>query len=54
MGKQWPILIDRLYLTSLESHLMTHHYNTFRDQLAIAHLALGYALWEPDPSCCSW
>jgi hypothetical protein len=28
---------------------MTHHYNTFRDQLAIAHPALGYALWEPDP-----
>ena len=25
------------------------HYNTFRDQLAIAHPALGYALWEPDP-----
>ena len=28
---------------------MTHHYNTFRDQLAIAHPAFGYALWEPDP-----
>ena len=28
---------------------MTHHYNTFRDQLAIAHSALGHALWEPDP-----
>ncbi|KAF8269283.1 hypothetical protein EI94DRAFT_1015440 [Lactarius quietus] len=25
------------------------HYNTFRDQLAIAHPAFGYALWEPDP-----
>ena len=25
------------------------HYNTFRDQLAIAHPALGYALWDPDP-----
>jgi hypothetical protein len=28
---------------------MTHHYNTFRDQLAISHPAFGYALWEPDP-----
>ena len=28
---------------------MTHHYNTFRDQLVIAHPAFGYALWEPDP-----
>jgi len=27
---------------------MSHH-NTFRDQLAIAHPAFGYALWEPDP-----
>ncbi|KAH9004603.1 hypothetical protein EDB86DRAFT_1966273 [Lactarius hatsudake] len=25
------------------------HYNTFRDQLAIAHPAFGYALWDPDP-----
>ncbi len=25
------------------------HYDTFRDQLAIAHPAFGYALWEPDP-----
>ena len=25
------------------------HYNTFREQLAIAHPASGYALWEPDP-----
>ena len=25
------------------------HYNTFRDQLAIAHPAFGHALWEPDP-----
>ncbi|KAH8993421.1 hypothetical protein EDB92DRAFT_401933 [Lactarius akahatsu] len=25
------------------------HYNTFREQLAIAHPAFGYALWEPDP-----
>ena len=29
---------------------MTHYYySTFREQLAIAHPALGYALWEPDP-----
>jgi hypothetical protein len=28
--------------------LMAHH-DTFRDQLAIAHPAFGYALWEPDP-----
>ena len=28
---------------------MTHHYDTFRDQLAIAHPAFGHALWEPDP-----
>ena len=28
---------------------MAHHYNTFRDQLAISHPAFGYALWEPDP-----
>ena len=27
---------------------MAHH-DTFRDQLAIAHPAFGYALWEPDP-----
>ncbi|KAF8266750.1 hypothetical protein EI94DRAFT_138204 [Lactarius quietus] len=26
---------------------MTSHYNTFRDQLAIAHPTFGYALWEP-------
>ncbi|KAI9440445.1 hypothetical protein H4582DRAFT_1463515 [Lactarius indigo] len=25
------------------------HYDTFRDQLAIAHPAFGHALWEPDP-----
>ena len=25
------------------------HYNTFRDQIAIAHPAYGYALWESDP-----
>ncbi|KAH8998268.1 hypothetical protein EDB86DRAFT_2850011, partial [Lactarius hatsudake] len=25
------------------------HYNTFREQLAIAHSAFGHALWEPDP-----
>ncbi|KAH9066175.1 hypothetical protein EDB87DRAFT_1732214 [Lactarius vividus] len=25
------------------------HYNTFREQLAIAHPAFGHALWEPDP-----
>ncbi|KAI9441134.1 hypothetical protein BJY52DRAFT_504602 [Lactarius psammicola] len=25
------------------------HYNTFRVQLAIAHPALGHALWEPEP-----
>src|SRR6266404_597595 len=28
---------------------MTAHYDTFRDQLAIAHPAFGHALWEPDP-----
>lgn len=31
------------------THPRTHHYNSFRDQLAIAHPAFGYALWEPDP-----
>ncbi len=25
------------------------HYDTFRVQLAIAHPALGHALWEPEP-----
>ncbi len=25
------------------------HFDTFRGQLAIAHPAFGYALWEPDP-----
>ncbi|KAI9445970.1 hypothetical protein H4582DRAFT_2052101 [Lactarius indigo] len=25
------------------------HYDTFREQLAIAHPAFGHALWEPDP-----
>ena len=25
------------------------HYDTYRDQLAIAHPAFGHALWEPDP-----
>ena len=25
------------------------HFDTFRDQLAIAHPAFGHALWEPDP-----
>jgi hypothetical protein len=25
------------------------HYDTFRFQLAIAHPALGHALWEPEP-----
>ncbi len=25
------------------------HYDTFRNQLAIAHPAFGHALWEPDP-----
>ncbi len=25
------------------------HYDTFRDQLAIAHPAFGHALWEPNP-----
>jgi len=25
------------------------HYDTFRDQLAIAHPAFGHALWEPGP-----
>ncbi len=25
------------------------HYDTFRDQLAIAYPGFGYALWEPDP-----
>ncbi len=28
---------------------MAAHYDTFRDQLAIAHPAFGHALWEPDP-----
>ncbi|KAF8263073.1 hypothetical protein EI94DRAFT_626048 [Lactarius quietus] len=25
------------------------HFDTFRDQIAIAHPAFGHALWEPDP-----
>ena len=25
------------------------HYDTFRDQIAIAHPAYGYALWESNP-----